>query len=82
MRGVPFQGLAPQQLSFEADDYVPASPNADDAAALEDVTDAVQQDVCEHFGCDMLIVRDERDFHGQQDVWSEQLKAAFELHDA
>ena len=37
MRGVPCQGLAPQQLSFEADDFVPASPNADDAAALDEI---------------------------------------------
>ena len=34
VRGVQSQGLAPQQLAFEADDLVPASPSADDAAAL------------------------------------------------
>ena len=37
VRGVPCQGLAPQQLSFEATDLVPASPNADDAAALHEI---------------------------------------------
>ena len=36
VRGVPSEGLAPQQL-FAADDCVPASPNANDAAALAEV---------------------------------------------
>ena len=48
-------------------------PAGNDAAELEDILQAMREDVPKHFGCEHLVIREDLDFHSKQSEWLSRL---------